>query len=59
MAAIIGMFIFLYMYHMFVYAITDVNGEYSYKRSMILSAGISIFLWLSGFTDRAFGLIDF
>ena len=35
MAAIIGMFIFLYMYHMFVYAITDVNGEYSYKRSMI------------------------
>ena len=47
------------MYHMFVYAVTHVDGEYDYYRSMMLSAGVSIFLWASGFSGRAFGPIDF
>jgi hypothetical protein len=53
-----GMFILLYMYNMFSYVInTDIlTGEYSYKRSLALSGGISLFLWASGFTSRAFGL---
>ena len=59
MAEIFGVFILLYMYHMFVYAVTHVDGEYDYYRSMMLSAGVSIFLWASGFSGRAFGPIDF
>jgi hypothetical protein len=55
---ILAMFITLYIYHACVYAATHVDGEYNHKRSMLLSVAISIILWASGFTSRAFG-VDF
>ena len=46
---IFGMFIVLYIYHAFVYAVTHVGGEYSHYRSLALSAGVSFLLYASGF----------
>ena len=46
---ILAMFIVIYIYHAFVYAVTHVGGEYSHYRSLALSAGVSFLLYASGF----------
>ena len=46
---IFPMFIVLYIYHAFAFAITNVNGEYNNYRSLALSGGVSFLLYVSGF----------
>ena len=45
---ILAMFIVIYIYHAFVYAVTHVGGEYSHYRSLALSAGVSFLLYALG-----------